>query len=318
MAPKNVLYGHAFEYACILALLDEISPLRQVEMVCNSSLDFCKSQWENLDEGTRNIYSISARVAAKQILQLEPRIADNTKEDTIQIMLQPDSAGIKGDVRDVLIIRSNINWEIGLSLKHNNFAVKHSRIASNLDFGKVWFDHPCSSAYWEEVTHVFDFLKQAKEKDLKFSEIKDKENKIYIPLLEGFMSELRRMFENDASLPGKLVEYLLGRHDFYKVIGVENKQYTSIQGFNIHGELNLPTTTNKSKYYIPKIKLPKRLIHLDFVPGSKTTLELYLDEGWQFTFRIHNASTKAEPSLKFDIQIKGMPTAIITFNCNWI
>ena len=42
-----------------------------------------------------------------------------------------------------------------------------------------------------------------------------------------------------------------------------------------------------------------------------------MDEGWQFTFRIHNASTLVEPSLKFDIQIVGMPTAIITINCIW-
>ncbi|WP_386698102.1 HaeIII family restriction endonuclease [Lonepinella sp. MS14436] len=38
---------------------------------------------------------------------------------------------------------------------------------------------------------------------------------------------------------------------------------------------------------------------------------------WQFSFRIHNASTKVEPSLKFDIQFIGMPTAIVSIDCKW-
>ena len=42
-----------------------------------------------------------------------------------------------------------------------------------------------------------------------------------------------------------------------------------------------------------------------------------MDGGWQFSFRIHNAETYVVPTLKFDIQIVGMPTAIITINCLW-
>lgn len=40
-------------------------------------------------------------------------------------------------------------------------------------------------------------------------------------------------------------------------------------------------------------------------------------EDWQFSFRIHNASTKVETSLKFDIQIIGMPTTIVSIDCRW-
>ena len=42
-----------------------------------------------------------------------------------------------------------------------------------------------------------------------------------------------------------------------------------------------------------------------------------MDEGWQFSFRIHNASTYVENSLKFDIQIVGMPASIISIDCMW-
>ncbi len=34
------------------------------------------------------------------------------------------------------------------------------------------------------------------------------------------------------------------------------------------------------------------------------------DQGWQLSFRIHNASTMVEPSLKFDINIIGLPRVI--------
>ena len=60
-----------------------------------------------------------------------------------------------------------------------------------------------------------------------------------------------------------------------------------------------------------------RIVSLEYKPDSKNTLELYLDGGWQFCFRIHNASTKVESSLKFDIQIIGMPTTIISIDCRW-
>ena len=61
----------------------------------------------------------------------------------------------------------------------------------------------------------------------------------------------------------------------------------------------------------------KHIVNLDFKPGSTNTVELYMDGGWQFSFRIHNAATKVETSLKFDIQIVGMPTTIISIDCRW-
>ena len=60
-----------------------------------------------------------------------------------------------------------------------------------------------------------------------------------------------------------------------------------------------------------------RIVSLDFKSNSLNTLELYLDNKWQFTFRIHNASSKVETSLKFDIQIVGMPTSIISIDSKW-
>lgn len=71
----------------------------------------------------------------------------------------------------------------------------------------------------------------------------------------------------------------------------------------------------KMKIYI--IISSTRIVSLDFKPNSLTTLELYLNNGWQFTFRIHNAEKEVKPSLKFDIQIVGMPTSIISIDSKW-
>ena len=104
-----------------------------------------------------------------------------------------------------------------------------------------------------------------------------------------------------------MVEYLLGEFDFYKVIGIDSKRTTQIQSYNLRGTLNKQGNKKKRSIELPISTLPTRIV----------SLELYLDGGWQFSFRIHNASTKVESSLKFDIQIIGMPTTIISIDCRW-
>ena len=53
---------------------------------------------------------------------------------------------------------------------------------------------------------------------------------------------------------------------------------------------------------VPVVDLPSRLVAIELKPNSDNTVEMYLDNGWQLSFRIHNASSKVEPSLKFDIK----------------
>lgn len=84
--------------------------------------------------------------------------------DVLELRIQSDTKGKEGDVRDILIVRHNIQWEIGLSLKHNHFAVKHSRLSQKLDFGAKWYGIPCSQKYWEDVRPVFTYLVQEKTK----------------------------------------------------------------------------------------------------------------------------------------------------------
>lgn len=317
MSSKSNDQGRAYKFVCLLTLKEEIKKkLRPVDIIKNSSYSAAERAWGTLSNEMQKTYKESSYVAVAKIFELEPRIVEDNN-DVLELLIQTDAKGKEGDVRDILIIRHNIQWEIGLSLKHNHFAVKHSRLSRRLDFGKEWYGISCSQDYWNGVNPVFDYLITEKSKHTKFNELMDKENDVYIPLLTAFINEIKRQYQVHKDIPGKLVEYLLGRHDFYKIISMDRERTTQIQPYNLRGTLNQNSESEQASIQIPVASLPTRIVSLDFVPGKTNTVELYMDGGWQFSFRIHNAETYVVPTLKFDIQIVGMPTAIITINCLW-
>ena len=316
MSSKSNDQGRAYEYVTLLTLHSEISKIRRAEIVKNSSLEAARNAWDNMSKSMQSLMSMSAHSFVPDIFNLEPLILEDDG-DVVELLIQKDKSGEDGDVRDILIARSGIKWEIGLSMKHNHFAVKHSRLSHLIDFGDKWYGVPCSESYWQSVMPIFDYLQEQKRKGKAWFELSDKSERVYVPLLKAFMQELRLTYGNHKELPQKMVEYLLGEFDFYKVVSIDNQRMTQINTFNLHGTLNKNGKRNKAKATIPRVLLPTRIVSLDFKPGSDNTIELYLDGGWQFSFRIHNASTMVESSLKFDIQIIGMPTTIVTINCRW-
>lgn len=316
MSSKSNDQGRAYEYVTLLTLHSEISKIRRAEIVKNSSLEAARNAWDNMSKSMQSLMSMSAHSFVPDIFNLEPLILEDDG-DVVELLIQKDKSGEDGDVRDILIARSGIKWEIGLSMKHNHFAVKHSRLSHLIDFGEKWYGVPCSESYWQSVMPIFDYLQEQKRKGKAWFELSDKSERVYVPLLKAFMQELRLTYGNHKELPQKMVEYLLGEFDFYKVVSIDNQRMTKINTFNLHGTLNKNGKRNKAKATIPRVLLPTRIVSLDFKPGSDNTIELYLDGGWQFSFRIHNASTMVESSLKFDIQIIGMPTTIVTINCRW-
>ncbi|MBQ9716287.1 MAG: HaeIII family restriction endonuclease [Clostridia bacterium] len=316
MSNQSNNQGRAYEYICLITLRNEISKYRSVEIEYSTAFNACATAYENIDFEFQEILKESAKSAVETIFDMEPMILEPS-EDILSLKLQTDNEGKSGDVRDIVISRKDVKWEIGLSIKHNHFAVKHSRLGKSLDFGAKWFDVPCSQDYWNTIKPIFDYLSEQKSLGKKWSELPSKDLQVYIPLLQAFMDEIKKSNNNDSNVPSKMVEYLLGEFDFYKVISIDSKRITQIQTYNLHGKLNQPSRKNKPKIQIPVASLPTRIVNFDFKPNSTNTVELYMDSGWQFSFRIHNASTKVEPSLKFDIQIVGMPATIISINCSW-
>ena len=81
---------------------------------------------------------------------------------------------------------------------------------------------------------------------------------------------------------------------------------------DIDGKLNKTINGHKPIAKTDAIKMPSRVIELEYKNDSDTTLIMVLDEGWQISFRIHSASTLVENSLKFDIQLIGNPPILFT------
>ena len=316
VSTKSNAQGRAYEYAWMKTLYKALHELRKTRIVENSSLAANEKAWMIMDDETKETYLVSAEAAIDAVLELEPRLVE-TNNDELTLEFQKDGQGVKGDVRDIVIKRDDIEWEIGLSIKHNHDAVKHSRLSHKLDFGNEWFDMPCSEDYWKTVSPIFDMLKAEKENGSRWSEIADKDQNVYVPLLQAFIDEINRAYKDDRSMPRKMIEYLIGIEDYYKIVSRDSKRLTVIHTFNMHDTLNKPGINKISAITVPVVELPTRLVALEFKPDSSNTVEMFLDNGWQLSFRIHNASTKVEPSLKFDVQFVGMPTSVLNIECKW-
>ena len=124
---------------------------------------------------------------------------------------------------------------------------------------------------------------------------------------KAFLEELSALNELHSDVPGKLLNYLLGRNDFYKVIKHTKERTTEVKPFNIYGTLGLSTKVQKEMYKITRLKMPTEILKMDFKKDSTNTIQIICDNGWTLSLRIHNASEWVEPSLKFDIQLVGVP-----------
>ncbi|GAA7595304.1 hypothetical protein HpBHB49_15940 [Helicobacter pylori] len=247
------------------------------------------------------------------LLDCEPLLSEViwSSQNEITLSLQKDKLGEIGDVRDILIYFDR--FCIGLSIKHNHDAVKHSRLSKDLDFGEKWLGVGVSQHYKDTIKPLFERLESAKKEGMLWRDFPNKEREIYAPLLQAFKKEVLRIDENEKNkVPQKMVEYLLGKYDFYKAILLEREQKTKLEAYHFNNTLNR-SVKNKPKRIIPLSKLPTRMIYFDFKPKSFNTLELVLNEGWSFSLRIHNASSRVEPSLKFDIKLLSIPVSVAVF-----
>lgn len=165
MSSSSNNQGRAFEYAVILALESEIAKNRSVNVIKDNSFLSAERAWNLVSQTIQANLEKSAIAAVPAIFEMEPIILEE-EGDILELRIQSDQCGKAGDVRDVLIIRSGIEWEIGLSIKHGHFAVKHSRLSNTIDFGEKWFGVKCSDRYWKDVTPVFTILANEKKRGL--------------------------------------------------------------------------------------------------------------------------------------------------------
>ena len=286
MGKSQVESGKAFEYGLAL----KFASILEANVINNKYLKNAEAYFNTCDEKEKILY------AASEAIHFLQSVDDRLSEYDCEIRTQSDQAGAKGDVRDIIICNTKLNEEIGISAKNRHDAVKHSRLSSKIDFGKKWFGYPCSKQYFENIKPVFDELNNLRNKGELFRNLPNKQDDIYVPILKAFRDEMLIIKDKCTDMPTKLIDYLIGKYDFYKVIK-ENGDVL-IQSFNIHGTLK----------WGKKIPKPMRIIEAEFKEDSKNTL-MFIFDRWQISFRIHSAKAKVEPSLKFDVRLLSMPPA---------
>lgn len=363
---SKVINGKAFEYASLIALHDELSKggwdKNQIEIkedvnfhnierayqVVEAGLGEDMSEEDDVEESGANTYTIevvneknafdkAAKVAAAYLKMTEP-IFSSPKGLHAVLSAMPDSAGVKGDVRDVCITifsdddKTKIVKELGISCKNNHAAVKHPRITENPDFAFEWTKgkFKCGKEFMQSMSEIQKTIEDYQSKYNTWSEISpdEKMEKVYSPIVTAFVEELRRlgMVEKGASEQRRVqakefaqlfFEYMFGTQDFYKFIKDDSARATLIYPYNMHGSLMKTYKGIKNNQAVPCVTMPEEIVEVRIRPSSKTTMEIFFDQ-WIISMRLHNAdSSIKKTSLKFDVQIKAQPRKIMSTTIPW-
>ena len=286
--PTQTESGRAFEYG----LAQAFRKTNKARIYPPDNLAGIKAAYEKQSDTERQRIDLASGEAAIFIA-----CHDDNAHTANSVYLPSNAEGQRGDVRD-LVLKGG-GSDVGISAKNRHKAVKHSRLSDKIDFGKRWADHPNSSHYWKEVKPIFKMLRDIRDSSYSTALFRDIENKsatVYAPVLMAFEDELVRLCEDYRSVFVKrLFQYLLGKHDHYKV--VKENGTVAIQSININGSLG----------WGKKWRIPDRVADIQRPSGRRNMLHVAFSGGWLLSFRLHNASSRVEPSLKFDIQFVGMP-----------
>lgn len=307
--------GKAFEYATAITIYNFYKEIGDTEIVRDSSYVVASEIFNNIiPKESREEYLKAAYEGVKKVFELEPFLTGNT--DFLEIRIAEDGLGISGDVRDVILRKESIDWEIGISCKHNHEALKHQRLSKNIDFGNAWAGYPVSQKYWEETEPIFSKLADFRPQRVKWSELNtdnfSKINDVYIPLLNAFLEELNLLDSQYSDLAPKFMEYLAGRKDFYKFVMKKTTHKIEVYTYNLHGCLN------RGGSEIQQIFLPTKFISKKWKLNrngtlSNNTLIIEMDNEWIISLRLHSASSMVETSLKFDSMPIKLPDALRKF-----
>lgn len=304
MAASQTTNGKAFEWATA----DCLSKLTSTNIRKSEASEFARSCFESLSPKTQSEMCKAADLAVSHINQLESLESVGIADE---IEIAEDSRGQIGDVRDVVL--TTVKGQIGISCKNNHDAFKHSRLSQKIDFVKKWelSSAGCTDIYWSDIHQVFielDGIRTESGGGATWKNLPNVHTNIYQPLMQAFSNEILRQ-SKISSIASKdlcegMVRYLIGNQDFYKVIRRSTKKIVEVQGFNLRGSLSCSPC-----------KLPSRVLDIESI--SDSTVNLVMDKGYSFSFRIHSAKTKVESSLKLDIKAIGLPQGVYTHHSRY-
>ena len=284
---KQVRHGKAFEYAVAQAFSNQLGvPLDE------ASAETAKRHYDNTEDSPA--FDRAAHEATLFLIANDPAFTD-AKE----VRLQSFHAAQSGDVRDFLVEVND--GRVGVSAKNNSDEMRALRLSRDIDFGDVWAGIPVSREYWEDVLPTFEYLDRLRADGVRFSEISNKRETVYLPILVAFEDEVKRLSEAFGStFVRRMYSHVIGTHDFYKI--VRKTDHVEVWSFNLRGGVR----------WGRRWRLPERIVDMRRVPRSMAKVAVSFDNGSQLAFRLHNATRKAEPSIKFSITLEGLPAVAAT------
>lgn len=143
--------GRAYEFVCLNSLYEAINKIRPAKIVKNSSYQAAENAWDTLTHGKQTLYALSAKSTIETIFALEPNIVEQST-DILSLYIQNDQHGEEADVRDIIIERKDIIWEIGLSIKHKQFSSSDYGDNNRGAFGKVYHTYDLKNE--RDIYHV--------------------------------------------------------------------------------------------------------------------------------------------------------------------
>lgn len=311
--------GKAFEYATAKVIHDKYLQIGSAKILQNKAYDVAfKNFTSKLSSNEQIDYLTAASEAVGVLFSMEPALTNDSSY--LEIMIAEDGFGIDGDVRDVILFKKDINWEIGVSCKHNHEALKHQRLSANIDFGNSWAGYPVSQNYWNEVLPIFTKLSHFRSQGINWRDLGnynfDKVNDVYIPILSAFLNEFDLLDSQYSDLAPKFMEYLAGRKDFYKFVMNEAKRTVDVYTYNIHGDLN------QGGNQLEQLILPTRFISKYWKINrngtqSENTVIIEMNNDWVVSLRLHSAASLVETSLKFDSQPVRLPSSLLKITINY-
>ncbi|MCP9493284.1 MAG: HaeIII family restriction endonuclease [Pyrinomonadaceae bacterium MAG19_C2-C3] len=318
--------GKAFEYACARAVVEALNhaPKTSAEIMSSPASRTAARRFDGLKPLARQSYMRAAATAITLLQKYEPMFR-LPLPGAYQVAMQTDAQGIVGDVRDVVarhITPNNASsWECGILVKTNNDAVKHPRLAGQSDFAKAWFNRPASPQYFARIKPVFDELERFAATGAHWDSLglsdEDKQTRYYRPIIEALIAELLAQARLDKDMPAKLIRFLVGRQDFYKVIAHAATETTELQTYSFAHTLGYNFVTKQPSTLIKRLPVPSRIISAAFKKDSHNTAVITLDNNWSVSLRLHNASSRVERSLKLDARLISTPPERLIERVAW-
>lgn len=112
MSSKSNDQGRAFEYACIIELKNRIDDVRPVS-INEESVIASQRAWKTLTAEEQQTYLRAADAFTDTLFSAEPLILEcDSDNDIIVLSINKDSEAEGGDVRDIIIARNSIRWDM--------------------------------------------------------------------------------------------------------------------------------------------------------------------------------------------------------------